>query len=439
METKRNSDPRPLIAVIGGGAAGLAAAIAAAETARGAARVVVCEASDRVGRSILATGNGRCNFSNARLAKEARDGDSEPCDLAALYRNADLVRQVLAAAEKVGFVLDAAVGDEETNVVLRFFAAHGLVWREESEGRLYPLANKASSVLDVLRTAADGAGVCFDLSFPIASVERSSDARAKLVLRGIEGRELHADRVIVAAGGSVSEQLLAAFDVPFVAQRPVLGPLAVIDADKRLTKQLDNIRVKAVATLLREGRALRCEMGEALFRSYGLSGIAVFDLSREARPGDTVSLDLLPGIAADETASFLEQRAAAVCARRGTATYGDVLRGAVLPQVGRAICERVGARIEDTLDAKGMVRLAQALRDLRFTVEGIGDERQCQVMRGGVALRALDPLTLETRTVAGVQVVGEAVDVDGACGGYNLHWAWASGLLAGWAAAEAVS
>lgn len=437
METKRNSDPKPLIAVVGGGAAGLVAAIAAAETARGSARVVVCEASDRVGRSILATGNGRCNFSNARLAKGAVDGSAAACALASAYRNAGFVAQVLAAAERSWLPLGAA-GSEEANVVLRFFAEHGLVWREEGEGRLYPLANKASSVLDVLRAAAEDAGVSFELGYVVSAVERSSGSHGPLVLRSAEGCELRADRVIMAVGGQVSEGLLGGFDVPFVALQPVLGPLAVVDADKRLTKRLDNIRVKATATLLRGGELLRREPGEVLFRAYGLSGIAVFDLSREAQPDDVISLDLLPDVAESGTVAFLERRAARVRERTGAAAYADALRGAVLPQVGQAVCERAGIRPDEALDAAGTKRLARALRDLRFTVEGIGDARQCQVKRGGVAVDGIDPSTLELRAAPGVQAVGEAVDVDGACGGYNLHWAWASGLLAGCAAAEAV-
>ena len=141
------------IAVIGGGAAGLAAAVTAAERLRaeGAAKrvgVTVYDASDRVGRSILATGNGRCNFSNARLG---RMGAQE-----AGYRNAPFVQ---AAFDALADRSDRAFALQFGNPVLAFFASHGLAWREEAEGRLYPLANKASVVLDVLRSSAKVAGV----------------------------------------------------------------------------------------------------------------------------------------------------------------------------------------------------------------------------------------------------------------------------------------
>ena len=140
------------IAIIGGGASGLAAAVAAGEAVRdaeGAARVVVYEAFDRVGRSILATGNGRCYFSNARPG----EGD---------YRNAAFVRRVLLEFEGQahGHVpSQAKTSTAYPNGVLGFFSDHGLMWREEGEGRLYPLANKAASVLDCLRAACTAAGL----------------------------------------------------------------------------------------------------------------------------------------------------------------------------------------------------------------------------------------------------------------------------------------
>ncbi len=424
----------PLIAVIGGGAAGLAAAIAAGETGCGQVRVAICEASDRVGRSILATGNGRCNFSNARLIGAAAG------DLAAWYRNAAFVERALAAVEGAfpGDGDEGALLGSAGNAVLRFFSDHGLVWREEGEGRLYPLANKASSVLDVLREAAARAEVEAITEFRAWRVIVEGGDSPSFLVRADDGRKLRADAVIIAVGGAMEEGLLEGFGLPFASPRPVLGPLAVDASGKRETKRLDNIRVKAAATLLREGKALRREQGEVLFRSYGLSGIAIFDLSRGAQAGDEISLDLLPQLAEGDAGSLLRERVVRANLRSGAdPTYDDILRGMVLPLVARMVCERGGVRSQDAVEWDGLARVGRTLRDLRFTVEGSGDERQCQVMRGGVAVDALDPATLEVRAAPGSYVVGEAADVDGACGGFNLHWAWASGLSAGRAAALA--
>lgn len=430
---------RVAVAVIGGGAAGLAAAIVAGEALRDsrAGRVVLCEASDRVGRSILATGNGRCNFSNACLTDAVlRDAAA----LEPLYHNAEFVVEAFAALEGLSlFRRDAserasfALG--HSNAVLRFFADHGLVWREESEGRLYPLANKASSVLDVLRAAVEAARIEVQTEFVVQTIAKGSNG---FLLRAVDGRNIRALHVIIATGGSVSESLAESLSLPFIGQRPVLGPLSVEAKGKRITKRLDNIRVKAAVSLLRGGTVLRREQGEMLFRSYGLSGIAVFDLSRMAVAGDEISLDLLPQIPPERTVEFLDARAEQL-REHGVESpaYEDVLRGMVLPQVAAVLCERAQVKVDEAYGEQGAALLAHVLHDLRFTVEGIGDARQCQVKRGGIAVTACDSATLEVSAVPGLYVTGEALDVDAACGGFNLHWAWASGMLAGCEAAQA--
>ena len=459
--------PANVIAIVGGGAAGLAAAIAAAEACARAgcpARVAVYEADERVGRSILATGNGRCNFSNAH---------PDP----ALYHNAAHVAAALAAFEERacseraaddacgGGALGAApcaagaagapraAGAEEegapdaqraargvswpvaANGVQAFFADHGLCWREESEGRLYPLPNKATAVLDVLRAAATAAGVEERCGTAVEAVEPARRADGPLTLRLADGRLERADAVIVAAGGSVARTLMPE-GVPFRDPEPTLGPLAT---DTRLVRQLDNIRVRGALELWRGGARAAREEGEVMFRKYGVSGIAAFNLSRLARPGDELAVDFLPAVGARDAAAFLTARA-----RRLAVTFGgpvtceDVLRGLVLAPVGHVLCQAAGLRGEEALDEAAAEVLAPVLKGLRLTVRGLGDVRQCQVCRGGVAAEAVDPRTGACRAVPGLYVAGEALDVDAPCGGYNLHWAWASGLLAGWSAADAV-
>ncbi|MEE0706670.1 MAG: NAD(P)/FAD-dependent oxidoreductase, partial [Adlercreutzia sp.] len=234
------------IAIIGGGAAGLTAAIAAAEAAREATEapgaapvsVTVYEASDRVGRSILATGNGRCNFSNVVIEAE-------------LYHNGAYVAAALEALEaqrpSLGTALEALPATEGCegarlagvcealpsaaafpggpNAVLSFFAESGLVWREEGEGRLYPLANKATSVLDCLRARLEAAGATMACDSAVEAVEAPGERCARFTLRLADGRFERADAVIVAVGGRVAPRLLPA-GLPFVKTVPTLGPLA---------------------------------------------------------------------------------------------------------------------------------------------------------------------------------------------------------------------
>lgn len=392
--------------IIGGGAAGLAAAVAAADAlrARGVrvgadagadgVDVAVCEADERVGRSILATGNGRCNFSNAQVD-------------AAAYRNAAFVGAALDELRRAGGLR----GGDGADPVHAFFADLGLVWREEGEGRLYPLANKATSVLEVLRAAASDAGVREECRREAVRLDAPARKGDRFHVRFADGAVLHAEAVIVAAGGNAARALVPeglAWEEP----RAVLGPLRT---DARLVKALNNIRVRCAASLVgRDGAEKACERGEVLFRDYGVSGIAVFNLSRFAEPGDTLRIDLLPQHGEAPLEELLRARLASLRERGGAGTGDDALRGMTLPA------------------------LVRALKGLALEVRGVGEARQCQVHRGGFLVEAFDPRTCAARAVPGLHVVGEALDVDAPCGGYNLHWAWASGMLAGRAAAESL-
>ena len=435
--------------IIGGGAAGLAAAVAATDALRAhgvrvgadggadAVEVTVCEADERVGRSILATGNGRCNFSNVRVD-------------AGLYRNAEFVGAALAqlraqgghadgceepGRKKAVRSTDAALPADAVcpDPVHAFFAGLGLVWREEGEGRLYPLANKAASVLDVLRAGARDAGARELCGCEAVRIDPPSHAGDRFHVRFAGGAVRHAEAVIVATGGRTARGLLPeGFEA--TEPRPVLGPLRT---DSRLVKALNNIRVRCAISLMSpDGDAKAREEGEVLFRDYGVSGIAVFNLSRFAEAGDMLRIDLLPRMDAPMLEQLLLERRSRLFARAGSCTGDDVLRGMVLPAVGRGVLKAAGLRAEGPFGKRDAAPLAAALKGLALEVRGVGEPRQCQVRRGGFAVEAFDPRSCASRTMPGLHVVGEALDVDAPCGGYNLQWAWASGMLAGRAAAE---
>ena len=447
-------DAHARIAIVGGGAAGLAAAVAAARELEGlgsgeTAGIVVFEADERVGRSILATGNGRCNFSNSSVD-------------ASLYRNPDFVAGALRALADDGAARLKARGlacDPDEDPVLRFFGDIGLVWREEAEGRLYPATGKASTVVDVLRAAASDAGAVEARGRRVIAVEPPAEEGGLFHLRFADGSIEHAAAVIMAVGGkhalcgSDGGDRAGAHAASLLPERyavepprPVLGPLRVREEAPR---RLDNIRVRARVRLADDapfGATKAEERGEVLFRSYGVSGICVFNLSRFAEPGDALLIDFLPQVERTRLRRYLVDRARRLATPKGSGggmrapiTYEALLRGLLLPQIGHSVLEQAGLDPHALLDADDLPALERALSEFPLTVEGIGDERQCQVLRGGLAIGAFDPRTMESRLDAGLFAAGEALDVDAPCGGYNLHWAWASGLLAGATAARRIA
>ncbi len=372
-----------LVAVIGGGAGGLCAAIAAG---RAGADVVIFEQANRVGKKLLKTGNGRCNLSNARVSPEQ-------------YNRPDFVAPVLA-----GMPCDA---------LLSFFGSLGLWTVTDEEGRVYPRSDTAASVLDVLRLGCEALGVEERCSAEIAAIAPQGHG-FRLTAR--TGEKLFADRVIVATGGGTS--LLRPLGHKMVPFSPILCPLKT---DTESVRGLTGLRCACRAELIRRGKSVYAEDGEILFRDFGVSGILALNLSRHALPGDTLSLDLLPELSLDA----LTERLAAQKALRQNA---DLFTGIFHRRLGEAIARR--AKSDDAAE------LARIIKDYRLSVLGPGDTQHAQVTRGGADTAEFDPETLESRRVPGLYAVGEALDIDGACGGCNLHWAFASGLRAGGSAAR---
>ncbi len=414
------------IAIIGGGASGLCAALLCA---RAGLSTRVIEAGRRVGKPILASGNGRCNFTNEHLAAQVY---SDPA------------------------FVSAVLGDRPLDTVLGLFEGLGLWHTADSEGRCYPRSRAASSVLDVLLSACDQAGVTYDLQERVTDVAlRERDgARFWLVTSVSEdGRERTRPfaAVIWCAGGGTAAIPCRAAGVAPVREEPVLCPLAT---DRDRVAGLDGVRVFCQLSILRgeaggqAGREKRGTAvapdpagapedrtpvfqapGEVLFRPYGISGVVTFDASRHARPGDTARIDLVPELDEQALRGLLEQRLESLAWLAGTP--GGRLRfldGALQPAVAlrlmRDHCGRDGGR---PIDCAG---LACLLKRYDLVVRGTADERHAQLTRGGVPTGAVDPATLELAGAPGLFVCGEALDVDGPCGGYNLSWAWLSGMAA---------
>ncbi len=443
------------IAIIGGGAGGLVAAISAAEKVRAhgmpvdAVEIHIYEATDKIGRPILASGNGRCNFSNAHI-------DSS------LYRNSDFARLVLlesdtafgnvneSGANKSG-VNEKGVSKSDSNEkganengvnesgVVSWFARHGLMYVEEAEGRLYPRANKSSSVLEVLKSELERLDVNVHLNSSLECIDEIRKSSSRITMRMVDGTFERADKVILACGGKVCEGMLPSGVAPFVQMRPVLCPIGLDSDGRKITSRLKNIRIKCELSILRDGQIVAVEIGEAMFRKYGISGICAFNLSRYMSTGDTLRLNMFPDCRGSEIEKILESRKIILKETYGkNPTVAALLRGMVLPRLADVIAQKAHVQADEVCSKEVLSKLGQVLVALDFTIDEPADCEHAQVQRGGFDVSAFDHRTLQSKNMDGLYVIGEALDVDGPCGGYNLNWAFATGLLAGSDAAQSL-
>jgi len=396
------------VIIIGAGASGMLAALTAAE--KNGRHVVLLERQQRVGRKLLATGNGRCNLTNTGAALQNYHGE-----------NPDFAAPALAA-----FPPEKA---------LEYFRGLGLVTVEEHGGRVYPLSNAANSVVDVLRFALEARGVELRAACPARGVRREKQG---FTVETDEGA-LHADKLIVACGGAagaklggVSDgyELLKALGHRRTALYPALVQLVTAPEYPRALK---GVRADCALRLTAGASVLAESAGELQFTDTGVSGPAVFDLSRAAATGGkglVLHADFLRELPAGETEALLRSRRENL----PELPAADVLTGIVHNRLGKMLARFAGlpaaAACKDLTDGE-LQKLAAACRDFTLEVRGTEGFDSAQVTAGGVKTSGFNPETLESWFVPGLFACGEVLDIDGDCGGFNLQWAWASGRLAG--------
>lgn len=398
------------IIVIGGGAAGMAAAI---EAAKHGAQVTLLERMDRVGKKLLATGNGRCNLMNVG---------------AACYPGG-------AAFAKA--VLDRCGTAEQTN----FWQELGLRLRVEEGGRVYPASGQASTVLDALRLAMDNLGVEIVTGAAVKDVRPGKHGFAVVT----EEKTWHADKVILAGGGCAQPKLgsdgslwsiMEGLGHRLAEPRPALTQIVT---ETLTIKGLSGIRVKADVAVIKAGQVLHEESGEVLFADYGISGVCVMQCARFAEKGCVVRLNLLRGMGFEDA-----QQAEHEILRRRAAWSNQpmekLLTGLCVPRLAGSLCMEAGIRFRDrmigSLKASEAAALARVLGAFDLPVKGVKGFDSAQVTAGGLDVQEFDAVTMESRLVPGLYAAGEMLDVDGTCGGFNLMFAFGSGLLAARACVE---
>lgn len=398
------------VGIIGGGASGMAAALAAAENPR--VQVLLFERQARLGRKLLATGNGRCNLSNMYACSQGSCQGYYGTD-------PEFAAQAL-------FSFDP----ERTR---QWFRSLGLYTVEDPMGKVYPYSDQANSVVDVLRFALEKPNITVLTGFEVTKISRS-DA-GFMVSNGEQS--YGCDRLIVACGGLAGTKLggsMAGYKLlTKLGHRSTrLRPsLVQLKTDWPGIVALKGVRANCYAQILRDGAFYAKSHGEIQFTEYGLSGPVIFDVSRDACNGAgvwTCRLDLLPYESGD---SLFEE----LVRRRSTPLCADeLLTGILHNRLGRVLTKEAGIRGSDAIASIGDDALKQVcylVKNFEISLtEPMGMEN-AQVTAGGILTEDFNHYTMESYLVPGLYACGEVLDIDGACGGYNLQWAWSSGRAAG--------
>lgn len=394
--------------IVGGGASGLVAAVFCARKI-GGENVLLLEKAPRVGKKLLATGNGTCNITNMRADVSHYHGTDSSFTMPALK----------------AFSPQAC---------LDFFASLGVVCSSREEGREYPLCEQAVAVLDCLRLELKRLGVTEQCESAVTAVQPEKNRFAVVTA----GDTWSAQHVILCTGGVASPALGGSAEGYALAtalghrKTPLFPAIVQVRTDTAFIRAVKGLRTDASVSFVLNGKPLCTHTGELLFTEYGISGPAVMQISRvvgdwERRKNGTMQavIDLLPSMLEKELITHLQ--------KRPVRTAEDFLTGLLHKRIGQTICRAAGFALSDTV--RDHRRLAETIK--RFTVEVTGTQGfgGAQVTAGGIDTRDVDPLTMESRLIPNLYLVGELLDVDGDCGGYNLQWAWASA----YAAAQAVS
>ena len=384
------------IGIIGAGAAGLAAGITAGRILTDAQglkewKIQIFDSNDEPGKKILATGNGRCNITNI----EARDYE----------------------------------------VVKGFFNDLGILFAFEEEGRVYPHSKQAKSIRDVLVKSAEKYGVDFQLNKSIKQIKKTDDF---FVLTDIDGNEYVFEKVIVASGGKAGIQygsdgsglrLLRDFKIKQNPILPALVPMVYDDSQEANLKSLKGVRANVKVTLYVNGKEISNEFGEIQFTQYGLSGICIFNLSRffvdlpksNGKLDECyVIIDLVPEYEKQEVKAFLS----------------DNLEAGLEGIVNRKIADFFANSKE--FSGGDAEKTANSLKEFQVKISGTKGWKEAQVTSGGIDLKEINPSSMELKNVKNLHLAGEILDYAGPCGGFNLNWAWLTGIQAGLGATNGI-
>ncbi|NTW05973.1 MAG: NAD(P)/FAD-dependent oxidoreductase [Peptococcaceae bacterium] len=410
---------KPLVAIIGGGASGLVAAILAKNNG---AEVIILEQMDRVGKKILATGNGRCNISNTDL------------DISNYFgKDPQFAR--------------AALGYFNFQRTEEFFENLGIAYKVEEEGKVFPYSEQASSVLDVLRYELERIGVEILCD---SRVDKISGNANNFTLTINKDKKINADRIIIATGGKAAPNLGSNGSGYVLAKNlghKIIEPfpaLVQLKLESPFLKALKGIKFIGTVEITPENNSPENARGEILFTEYGISGPPILSLSRCASESIKTRQKVLLKISIIDTksekvlAEYLNNRFEKQKHKTIFFSLVGFINKKLIPVILKeAGIENIHQPVHKTTPAE-RERIGSILQKWEFPVIGTNSWKAAQVTAGGISTREINADTMESKLCPGIFFAGEVIDIDGACGGYNLQWAWSSGAVAGQNAAKEI-
>ncbi len=396
------------VIIIGGGAAGLCAAVYLKQK-RGDITVRVLERLPRVCKKLSVTGNGRCNISNKEITLSRFHGENAQfCEYALEKYNIDVCKN--------------------------FFESVGVPFVFEGD-KAFPASLQAGSVVDCLRFAAEDLGVIIHTDTKVTNIQvlkngykiwadkLSFDAKNVIIATGLySGGEKY------GCDGSMLE-LMKKAGFKMVKTTPAI---VQIKTQNDITKQLKGIKVDAVASLKSDGRIIRKDFGEVLFCDYGLSGPPIMQISREVSRNDsnkTVSLDIMPNTDFNELVEQINERVKIMPNR----PLEEFFTGFLNKRLGQVILKSVGCKLSDkalTLNPNIIKKIAAVIKNMEFSVTGTTGFANSQVTAGGLNTNQFENANMQSKEYKNLYAIGEILDIDGDCGGFNLQWAWSSAMAA---------
>lgn len=390
------------VIIIGAGASGMACAVTCA---RGGKKVILLEKEIVAGRKILVTGNGRCNFTNESAGPSKYFGDS-------------------------GFI-KTALENFTYKDCLSFFDSLGMLYRSE-DGRLFPVTGKASSVADCLVNALNKSGADIKFKAEVTKITKTGDLFKVFT---VDGQTFTAANIVLACGSMAYPQvgateagynLAKSFGHTIAEPKPAL---CALNLREKAVARLAGLKVQADVSLQdNSGKIIDNEEGEIIFGAKGVSGNNILSISRNAYAGAKIVVDFFPQFSGEEFSAFISKRRADMADFK----IKDFFAGILADNASNLLIDFLGIRKNSPVaDIKADIfdRIIKTLKGWPFTVESLRPWKEATAARGGVSVKEIEPLTFMSKKTKGLFVTGELLDIDGRCGGYNLHFAWASGVL----------